>query len=273
LSHIADHQDAYTTAIVVACLDEAGCIRVNLQADTWRSPADRRAFLDRWAAPVLLGDPLALAALEQVGIEHHPQAMLSCIMSLSDALAETLSARYGCPVLDLYALTEAGIVAVRTPQGHRILPHDLYVEILDEHDEPCPPGIRGEVVLTGGRNPFCPLLRYRTGDFAALEWHDGHPVLTDLEGREPVVFRTVDRELVHGMDVSRALRRFPLVQFQLTQRTPREFKFAYRGSVNEEELQTALMDLLGRSAQVEFGMLPPPGPARIKVRQYFSALD
>ena len=65
---------------------------------------------------------------------------------------------YGVPVVDLYALTEAGIVAVGTDGEFEILPHDLYVEVLDEHDQPCPPGVRGEVALTGGRNPFCPLL-------------------------------------------------------------------------------------------------------------------
>jgi hypothetical protein len=58
----------------------------------------------------------------------------------------------------------------------------------------------------------------------------------------------------------------------LTQRTHREFQFAYRGIVDEEELQAALMNLLGRSARIEFGMLPPRGPGRIKVQQYSSAL-
>jgi len=71
-------------------------------------------------------------------------------------------------VLEVYALTEAGIIAVKSDRGHAILPHDLYVEVLDDDGVPCPEGVRGEVTLTGGRNPFLPLLRFRTGDFASL---------------------------------------------------------------------------------------------------------
>ena len=172
----------------------------------------------------MLGDPQAFAALEHIGIERPPQVLVSCIMHLSDALAAQLAARYGCPVIDLYALTEAGIVAVRSPHGHAILPHDLYVEILDEHDEPCPPGVRGEITLTGGRNPFLPLLRYRTGDFASLAWHDGRPTLVGLEGRRPVCFPSGDR-IVHSMEVTRLLRKFPLAQYQLHQDEEGGFRF------------------------------------------------
>jgi phenylacetate-CoA ligase len=188
LTNIAAYRGAYTTAIVMAYLQEAGCIRVNLSPDAWRQPGDCRRYLDRWWAPVMLGDPQAFAALGGVGIERPPLAMISCIMHLSDALATQLSARYGCPVIDLYALTESGIVAVKTPHGRAILPHDLYVEILDEHDQSCPSGVRGEVTLTGGRNPYLPLLRYRTGILPRLAWHEGRPKLVDLEGRQPLCF-------------------------------------------------------------------------------------
>ena len=165
----------------------------------------------------MLGDPQAFAALEEIGIERPPQVLVSCIFEMSDAFAARLSARYGCPVIDLYALTEAGIVAVKTPHGHALLPPDLYVEILDEHDQPCPPGCVGEITLTGGRNPFLPLLRYRTGDYASLAWFDGRPTLVGLEGRRPVCFPTGDR-VVHSMEVTRLMRKFPLAQFQLQAR-------------------------------------------------------
>ena len=61
---------------------------------------------------------------------------------------------------------------------------------LDAFDQPCRLGVRGEITLTGGRNPFLPLLRYRTGDFASLDTINGHRVLLGLEGREPVEYRT-----------------------------------------------------------------------------------
>jgi len=83
----------------------------------------------------MLGDPLAFAALEAIDIQRPPQVLISSITTFSGAFAAELSARYGCRVLDIYALTEAGIVAVGTRgPGSALLPHDLYVEILDEHD-------------------------------------------------------------------------------------------------------------------------------------------
>ena len=270
LTNIAAYRGAYTTAIVMAYLQEAGCIRVNLSPEAWRQPGDCPAYLDRWWAPVMLGDPQAFAALGGVGIERPPQAMISCIMHLSDALAEQLSARYGCPVLDLYALTESGIVAVKTPHGHAILPHDLYVEILDEHDQTCPHGTRGEVTLTGGRNRYLPLLRYRTGDFAALAWHDGRPTLVDLEGRQPLCFPIGGERVVHSMEVTRLLRKYPLAQYQLHQDQDGSFRFGYRGGVNEEDLRAALAELLGNPARLIVEELPPLAPGQRKIPVYRS---
>jgi phenylacetate-CoA ligase len=220
----------------------------------------------------MLGDPQAFAALTSVGIERPPQVMVSSIMCLSDALAAQLAAHFGCPVIDIYALTEAGIVAVKTPQGHAVLPHDLYVEILDDHDVPCPPEVRGEIALTGGRNPFLPLLRYRTGDYASLGWRQGRPVLVDLEGREPVVFPVAGDRIVHSMEVTRLLRRFPLVQYQLHQDADGGFRFRYRGGVAEGELRGALLDLLGGRSSLEMERFPAGvTPPQRKVQVYKSA--
>jgi phenylacetate-CoA ligase len=270
LSHVAAYRGAYTTAIVMAYLQEAGCVRVNLHPEVWNRPGDCRAYLDRFAAPVMLGDPQAFEALAGVGIENAPRAMVSSITHLSDALAADLTRRYGCPVLDIYALTEAGIVAVRTPQGHAVLPHDLHVEVLDEHDQAVPEGERGEVVLTGGRNPYLPLLRYRTGDFASLTRHAGRPVLVDLEGRRPVVFPVAGDRIVHSMEVTRLLRRYPLTQYQLHQDADGGFRFAYRGLVPEGELSAALHELLHSPPSLSVEMLTADETSGRKVQVYRS---
>lgn len=270
LSHLAAYRGAYTTAIVIAYLKEAGCVRVNLHPEVWNQPGDCRAYLDRFAAPVMLGDPQAFESLAGVGIEKAPRAMVSSITHLSEALAADLTRQYGCPVLDVYALTEAGVVAVRTPQGHAVLPHDLHVEVLDEHDQPVAEGVRGEVVLTGGRNPYLPLLRYRTGDFAALAWHEGRPVLVDLEGRQPVVFPIGGDRVVHSMEVTRLLRRFPLMQYQLHQDADGGFRFSYRGFAAEDELLPALRELLNSPRSLTVEASPAERATRRKVEVYRS---
>jgi phenylacetate-CoA ligase len=252
-------------------LKEAGCVRVNLHPEVWNQPGDARAYLDEFAAPVMLGDPQAFEALGGVGIEKPPRAMVSCITHLSDALAADLTHRYGCPVLDVYAMTEAGIVAVRGPHGHEVLPHDLHVEILDDHDQPVPEGKRGEIVLTGGRNPYLPLLRYRTGDFASLKRVNGKTYLIELEGRQPVLFPVKDR-IVHSMEVTRLLRNFPLNQYQLNQDANGDFRFRYRGSAAADDLQSALHERLVGAGRVRgYGNDAAQGsglPFRVQTRKH-----
>jgi len=50
--------------------------------------------------------------------------------------------------------------------GTHIHPDMVYVEILDEHGAPCPPGEPGALVVTPLNAEGTPLLRYRTGDIA-----------------------------------------------------------------------------------------------------------
>lgn len=270
LSNLTDYCGAYTTAIVVSYLDEAGCVRVNLRDEDWRRPADRGEYLARWRAPVLLSDPQAFVGLLSRGLAAPPDVMISSVMHLSDGLAAALTREFGCPVLDVYALTEAGIVSVKTERGHVVLPPDLHVEVLDEHDQPCRPGERGEVTLTGGRNPFAPLLRYRTGDYAALTWIGDRPVLVDLEGRAPVTFATRGERRVHSMEVSRRLRSFPLAQYQLHQDSTGAFVFRWRGPVDAATLREALDDVLDRPERLTLESLPAPTSSRRKIRQYVS---
>ena len=102
--------------------------------------------------------------------------------------------------------------------GHWLLSHRLYVEVLDPAGRPCPPGERGEVTLTGGFNPFLPLLRYRTGDWASLDLSDPRRLrLVDLHGRAPVVFTAADGRPVNNIDVTAALKHLALPQYSLHQ--------------------------------------------------------
>lgn len=207
----------YTYAAVSAVLEQAGVVKVNLDPAGWRDPADRARFLDACAPEVITGDPLAFAELARLPITARPKALVSTAMTLTLGLKQTLEARFGCPVVDVYSLNESGPAAVSAGPGFRLLQPRLYVEILDEAGQPRPPDERGEVTLTGGFNPFLPLLRYRTNDFARLTFDDDRPVLADLDGRAPVVFRAVDGRPVNNIDVSLALRDLPLPQYQLRQ--------------------------------------------------------
>ena len=250
ITNVAAYPGAFTTAIVVSYLDEAGCVRVNLDPSAWRTLSDREKYINSWRAPIWLGDPVAFGVLEKLEIDYKPQVIVSSILHLTDAFAEGLRNRYECPVVDLYAMTEAGIIAARTADGYRILPHDLHVEILDERGTRCPLGTRGEITLTGGRNPFLPLLRYRTGDHAAMDWISGHRVLSRFEGRQGIEYRASDGRVVHSMQLTQLMRRFPVQRYRMQPTDKDRYALHIRGSIDRIAFQKEIADLFGAAVQI-----------------------
>lgn len=200
----------------------AGFAKLNLHPDAWRDPADAQAYFDAFQPQFLAGDPLSFAAMANLGLVARPLALLTTAVAMSPALKDLLREQYGCPVIDWYSLTETGPLAYACPlgEGYHWLPPDIHLETLGQDGRPTE-GV-GEICVTGGRNPFLPLFRYRTGDWGRLDFSpcacgDPMPRLLDLEGREPVALEDGDGVPVNPVDVSRVLREFPVLQHALTQ--------------------------------------------------------
>ncbi len=250
---------AYTYPSVTPHQDEAGHLKLNLHPDDWRDPDDRARFLDDCNPELYTGDPLAFAELMRLPLKTRPRALISTAMMLTPGLRRQLESHFDCPVLDVYSTNESGPIAVasnfRSLAGvwrfgslasYVLLQHRLYVEILDDDGAPCPSGTRGEVALTGGLNFFLPLLRYRTNDYASLEWRDDHPVLTGLEGRPPVLYRGANGQLINNLDVTGALKHLALPQFTLHQTADGSLQMKVRRShVDLSQIRAALLALFG----------------------------
>jgi len=209
----------FTYVSVTPTMGEAGLAKINLHPADWRDPADRARYLDDLKAEVYAGDPISFAELLNLPVQWHPKALLSTSMALLPGLRQRLEDRFLCPVLDLYSMNEAGPIAVADPAagGHVLLQPRMYVEILDDDDQPLPPGTRGEITLTGGFNFCLPLLRYRTGDHAALDFSGPEPMLTGLSGRPPVRYRTRSGEWINNIEITHALRPFAMPQWTVHQ--------------------------------------------------------
>ena len=238
----------FTYVSVTPTLEESGLAKINLNPDDWRHPDDRALYLDALAPEVLSGDPIAFAELATLPMRWRPRALLSTSMALRPASRRALEERFACPVLDLYSLNEAGPVAVfdESMGGHVLLQPRMFVETLDRDGRPVSPGERGEITLTGGFNPCLPLLRYRTGDFAALRFGAAEPVLVDLEGRPPARFRTMLGEWLNNIEVTYVLKRFALTQFTLHQAAQGDLLLRFSGARGEDEaIRDALLSLFG----------------------------
>nr|WP_083466668.1 AMP-binding protein [Kibdelosporangium sp. MJ126-NF4]CEL17721.1 Phenylacetate-coenzyme A ligase [Kibdelosporangium sp. MJ126-NF4] len=237
---------AYQFASVSGYLDGAGILKINLDPSGWRAQDDRVSFLDSCEPEVYTGNPISLAALAELPLRHRPKAVISGAMALGDTLRRRLERRFGCPVVDLYGITEAGLIAWRDHDVHRILPRRLYVEILDEHGRRCEPGVVGEVTVTCGENPLLPLLRYRTGDHAALDWRYG-PVLVGLDGRAPVQFRRTSGSWVNSIEITHVLSPLGLVAWQLHQGSDGALSLSVHetGAPDPDVIARALTALMG----------------------------
>jgi len=243
----------FTYVSVTPTMDESGLAKINLNPADWRDPDDRTRYIDALAPEVITGDPLAFAELAALPMRWRPRALVSTSMALRPASRRALEERFGCPVLDVYSMNEAGPIAVFDERagGHVLLQPRMFVEILDRDGHAVPPGERGEITLTGGFNPCLPLLRYRSGDFASLRFGAGEPVLVDLEGRPPVRFRTMLGEWLNNIEVTHALSRFALTQFTLHQRANGDLDFRVTGARGEADaIRAALESLFGPTQRV-----------------------
>ena len=237
-------------ASVLSVWDGAGHVKVNLDPAGWWRPGDAAAYLEDFDPPLITGDPVAFAALLDLDPDLRPLALVSTAAALADGLRQRLTDRFGCAVFEWYSMNEAGPVATACPlgHGHHVLDPAVYVEVVDADGRPCAPDERGEVTVTGGRNPMLRLVRYRTGDWASMAFGacpcgDPAPRLVGLDGRAPVVFRTPAGALVNPVDVSRVLRPYPLVQHQLVQHADGAFTLALRPTASGVDIAAVEADL------------------------------
>ena len=269
---IGCQRKCFTYVSVTPVMDESGLAKINLHPNDWHAPEDRAAYLEALAPEVLTGDPISFAALLELEVSLRPRALFSTSMALLPGLRARLENRFQCPVLDFYSMNEAGPIAVADPAvgGYVLLQHRLYVEILDPSGQPLPPGQRGEVTLTGGFNFCLPLIRYRTGDEAALDFSGPEPILKGLQGRPPVRFRIQGGEWVNNIEVTHLLGRFPIAQFTLHQRSDGSVLMKICGAASDRRaIRNALQSLFGAEAMIE---IEEAGPLDEKLIQYTSDL-
>jgi len=213
--------------------------------------------------------------LARLNLQTRPKAIISSATSLLPSTRQELEAHFACPVIDLYSTNETGPIAhaieVDGQSAHELICADLWVEIVREDGTPCAENERGEIAVSGGRNPFLPLLRYRTGDFAAMRFRTAAPpLLLDFEGRAPVVFRTFDGREIANIDITHALRHLLLTQFSLHQNADWSLRFRWRGEVNSEAIETILQSTLGQDLPLELELIDDRAPITGKLITYSS---
>jgi phenylacetate-CoA ligase len=246
----------YTYATALSAWHGAGFAKLNIRDTEWPREGSQRRYFARFAPSLLTGDPISFSEMMRLDIQAKPIALVSTSVEMSPTLKRRLTDRYGAPIIDWYSLVETGPIAYFCPRGgaYHQLPHDLHIEVLRPDGTASPVGERGEIVVSGGRNPFAPLIRYRTGDFGRVDeapcaCGDPMPRIVELEGRAPILFRAADGTPVSTVDVSRLLREFPLLLHEFVQRGDRRCEVAMRPLPGAdpalEDIRLALARLFG----------------------------
>lgn len=278
-------QRTYVFATTMSAWSGAVFAKLNFSPHDWAGgAASRDRFLRDFSPAFVSSEPVTLAESLRLAIPLQPTVVVSSAVRLQPALADRVRAAWNTTVIDLYSTTETGPVAATIPgvPGHVVLMTDIFVEVLGPKGERLPDGTYGELALTGGRNPFLPLVRYRTGDFgrlATVMLPDGRPARTilDLEGREPVTYRAVDGSRVSSLDIGRRIRPLaPFVQHAMYQRADGSVELRLRPLPNvpipREDFEYTLRDLFGPTANVSVVIDPQLGSGTGKIIAWRSDL-
>lgn len=92
----------------------------------------------------------------------------------------------GVPVVNEYGASELEVIAFQNPNDEwQVNAETIFVEILDEHDNPVPNGQQGRIVVTSLFNKAHPFIRYDVGDYGILDEKSSakKPLLQQLVGR------------------------------------------------------------------------------------------
>ena len=116
-------------------------------------------------------------------------SLKACIVT-SEMLFEDdkqlMELQFGVPVINEYGASELDLIAFQNPNNlWQVNSETLFVEIVDNNDEPVPNGEEGRIIITSLYNKAHPFIRYDLGDIAKLSKSSTlrTPILEHLVGR------------------------------------------------------------------------------------------
>jgi phenylacetate-CoA ligase len=256
------HQNA--TIVYATCHSLAGgakFAKINLKDADWKVTRDKEKFIQEQAPTFLSGDPYAFETAMKIGISYFPKVLHSTALELEDSLRLALTKHFRCNIINFYSLNETGPIGYScplNPEWLHILPHDVFIETVDENGEHSK---LGEIVVTGGRNPFLPLLRYKTGDFGELNFSpcncgEVSPRLKILKGRKPIYFSDTNGNKINPVDISRILRMDAnILRHQFIQKKNGGYELnlscqVQPSTIHLTNLNSKFKDLLGSEAEI-----------------------
>ncbi len=161
--------------------------------------------------PEIIGYPSSLSILAHFMVRNDlprlgPKVVFTTAETLLAGQRAVLEKAFKAPIIDQYGCTEMVLFVAQCREGkYHIHPEHGFMEILDENDQPVPPGTEGEAVCTGFLNYGMPLIRYRLGDRVTAgkdicPCGSAFPVLERIEGRVDAILYTPEGRPIPRLD-------------------------------------------------------------------------
>lgn len=176
-----------------------------------------------------------------------------------------LEKAFQVPVVNEYGASELDLIAFQNPQDEwEVNSKTLWVEILDNENQPVPLGEEGNVVITSLYNKAHPFIRYKIGDVGVLDQSSTakKPILKKLIGRTNdfailpsgkrvpgLTFYYVTKSVIEDKGVVKEIK--------VLQKTTSHFEVQYAAErqLNPEEIkaiENAMTKYLESGLQIEF---------------------
>lgn len=153
----------------------------------------------------LFGYASSLYEIAKIAIKNNIDVQFDLAMSQGDKLfdhySKMISKAFKCKVVEDYGMTEGFMVGQKVDLKYfYIYTPNIFLEVLNEHDEPVKEGEIGRIILTKLDGFAMPLIRYDTGDLGVLLPKEKYPVhrrynfplLEKVIGRNTDIIKTPD---------------------------------------------------------------------------------
>lgn len=109
---------------------------------------------------------------------------------------------FGVPIINEYGASEVGLIAFENKENEWMVnAEDLFVEIVDDNNNPLPYGEEGRILVTSFYNKAHPIIRYEIGDTGMLSKKSTpkKPILQKLVGRNNDFARLKNGKIIPGL--------------------------------------------------------------------------
>ena len=197
------------------------------------------------------------------------RTIMACAGTVTQEWRDVLHRVFGAEVFDKYGSRDCCDMACECSEHrglHVYSPH-CYLEIVDDQNRPCPPGVTGRILVTLLNNHSFPMIRYSVGDLG--QWAEPGPCgcgrvwprIQSLQGRTDDMLTTEDGTQLSSVFVRHfvgvSLNRQIIREWQLEQTQARRFTFRYIPTTSEglkenlEKLTSSFLLAFGSNATID----------------------